>query len=573
MPKRTLRHWLTGRRVFITATLAVLLYLVIGPLLVLVTASFQDTVLGLDVRPPVPWTLQNYAAAFINSTFIEVLWTTLIFTAGSLVFAFLFSFTLSMLIERTDIPLRNLIFILVVAPSGIPVVILAISWSLLVNPTNGVLNVFLRNLFGFTGDTGPFNVYSVPWMIVIQGMALVPLTFLLITASLRGMSNTLEEAGRASGAKSSVVLLTVTIPLLKPALVGALVYQFVTVVSVLDIPLLIGRPGGISVLSTRIYDASHPVTGLPNDGIASAYGVFLLLVSLAPLWIYNRIVSQSGAYVTVTGKSRAPRRMALGRWKPIALVFSFGYIAVAFLLPALVLLWASTQPYLGALDLDSLGRTTLAAYRAIFNDGLFHMSLWNTLVLGVTASFLAMAISTATSWIIVRVKSRYIPVVDLLAFMPHAFPGVVIGLATLFVYLLLPLPVYGTIWIIVLAMATQFIGLGTRMTTSGISQIQVSLEEASLMSGGSGVQTTWRVLLPLLRPALFNGLLVVFLSSIQNLTLPLMLGTGDNVVMSTLIYGRWFAGDAPGTAALGVVLTAATLAMTLFLRRSSEVRM
>lgn len=569
LPLRGREHWLTGRRAFIAVTLGILGYLVMGPLLVLFAASFQDTVLGLDVKPPVRWTFQNYAEAFFTSSFTSVLWTTLVFTVGSLAFTFVVSFALSMLIERTDLPFRNVVFILVVAPSGIPAVILAISWSMLVNPTNGVVNVFLRDLFGLAGTTGPFNIYSVPWMILVQGMALVPLTFLLITASLRGMSNVLEEAGRASGAKTSVVLRTVTIPLLKPALVGALVYQFVTVVSVLDIPLLIGRPGGISVLSTRIYDASNPVTGLPNNGIASAYGVFLLLISLAPLYFYNRVVGQSGSYVTVTGKSRAPRRLSLGRWKPVATVAVLGYVGVSFVLPAMVLLWASTQPFLGGITLESLGRTTFAAYRGVFEDGVFRLSLMNTFVLGVTASLLAMVMSTAVSWIIVRVRSRFTPLVDLLAFMPHAFPGVVIGLATLFVYLLLPLPIYGTIWIIVLAMATQFIGLGTRMMTSGIAQIQVGLEEASFISGASGLQTTWRVLLPLLRPALFNGLLVVFLSSIQNLTLPLMLGSGDNVVLSTMIYGRWFAGDGPGTAALGVVLTVTTLAMTLFLRRSS----
>src|SRR5690606_18444223 len=147
------------------------------------------------------------------------------------------------------------------------------------------------------------------------------------------------------------------------------------------------------------------------------------------------------------GKSRAPKVLRLGRWKPLALVLAFGYIAVAFVLPLVVLIWASTQPYLGGLTLESLQNTTLAAYESIFGDGLFRRALSNTLLLGVAAAVIAMTISTAVSWIIVRVKSRFTPLVDLLAFMPHAFPGVVIGLATLFVYLLLPLPVYGTIWI------------------------------------------------------------------------------------------------------------------------------
>jgi iron(III) transport system permease protein len=572
VPVRRRRRWLTGRTVFIVVTIAVLVYLVLGPLLVLVLGSFQDTTLGLILQPPIPWTGENYADALFNSALVDVLWTTFLFSAGSLLFAFVVSFVLSMLIERTDMPLGNLLFVLVVAPSGIPTVILAISWSLMVNPTNGVVNVALRDLFGLTGSTGPFNVYTVPWMILIQGMALVPLTFLLITASLRGMSNALEDAGRASGAKNSVILRTITIPLLKPAIIGALVYQFVTVVSVLDIPLIVGRPGGISVLSTEIYDASNPVVGLPNNGVASAYGVLLLVVSLAPLYVYNRIIRQSDAYVTVTGKGRMPTALKLGRWKPVAVILAFGYVAVSFLLPLVVLVWSSLQPYLGAFDLESLSRTTTAAYQSVFDDALFHRGLWNTFVLGVASSVIAMAISTAVSWIIVRTRSRYVTLLDVLAFMPHAFPGVVIGLATLFLYLLLPLPVYGTIWIIVLAMATQFIGLGTRLTTGGIAQIQVGLEEASRISGGSGWQTTRYVLLPLLRPVIFNGLLVVFLASIQNLTLPLMLGTGDNTVMATLIYGRWFDGDGPGTAALGVVLTLVTLVMTLLLRRSSGAR-
>jgi len=572
VPVRRRRRRLTGRTVFMVVTIAVLVYLVLGPLLVLVVGSFQDTTIGLIVQPPIPWSAKNYADVLFNSALVDVLWTTFLFTAGSLAFAFVVSFGLSMLIERTDMPWSNLIFILVVAPSGIPTVILAISWSLMVNPTNGVVNVAVRDLFGLTGSTGPFNVYTVPWMILIQGMALVPLTFLLITASLRGMSNTLEDAGRASGAKNSVILRTITIPLLKPAIIGALVYQFVTVVSVLDIPLIIGRPGGVSVLSTKIYDASNPVVGLPNNGVASAYGVLLLVLSLAPLYVYNRIIRQSDAYVTVTGKGRMPTALKLGRWKPFALFLSFGYVAVSFLLPLVVLVWSSLQPYLGAFDVESLSRMTTSAYQSVIHDSVFHRGLWNTFVLGVSASLIAMVISTAVSWIIVRTRSRYVTLLDVLAFMPHAFPGVVIGLATLFLYLLLPVPVYGTIWIIVLAMSTQFIGLGTRLTTGGIAQIQVGLEEASRISGGSGWQTTRYVLLPLLRPVIFNGLLVVFLASIQNLTLPLMLGTGDNTVMATLIYGRWFDGDGPGTAALGVVLTVVTLVMTLFLRRSSGAR-
>src|SRR5262249_31787937 len=159
--------------------------------------SFQHTIFGVQFNLPIPWTLGNYRDTFLNSKTYDTFGTTLLFSAGSLLFAFVVSFTLSMLIERTDIPFGNALFVLVVAPSGIPVVILAISWSLMINPTNGVINLFVRNLFGLHGS-GPFNIYSLPWMIVVQGMAIVPLTFLLLTASLRSMSRTLEDAARAS---------------------------------------------------------------------------------------------------------------------------------------------------------------------------------------------------------------------------------------------------------------------------------------------------------------------------------------------------------------------------------------
>jgi iron(III) transport system permease protein len=196
----------------------------------------------------------------------------------------------------------------------------------------------------------------------------------------------------------------------------------------------------------------------------------------------------------------------------------------------------------------------------------------NTVELGIGSAVIAMVLSVAISWVIVRTKSRFRPAVDVMAFLPHAFPGVVIGLATLLLSLVLPIGLYGTVWIIVVAMATQFIGLGTRLTTAGIAQVQVRLEEAALTSGANGFRAFVDVLLPLLRAVMLNGLLLVFLASIQNLTLPLMLGSSDNTVMSTLIYNKWFAGSTAQTAALGVVLTCVTLIMTIFLRRSSGSR-
>lgn len=553
-------------------TLVILVYLVAGPLLMLIVTTFQDTSKGVAIRPPYPWTLGNISTIVSSADTYRVLGTTAIFTAGALLLSFVVSCILAWLVERTDLPARNTVFVLIVAPQGIPKVILAIAWSLLLNPTNGFINTSLRSI-GIGGETGPFNVYTMPWMIIVEGIAMVPLTFLLIAPALRTMNANYEEAARTSGATPATTLRKVTLPLLKPALLGALIYEFINVVETVDVPLLLGVQGKIEVLSTTIYFASHPVVGLGNYGISSGYGGLLLLIALAPLVFYNRMIGQASSFVTVTGKSFRPRRSHLGKWKPAAVLFVWGYIFVSLVLPVIVLLWTSTQPYITSVGREALSRFTFDGYSATMGSSLFGSALKNTLIVGLSAALMAMILSVSLSWIIVRSKSKLRVVADVLAFLPHAMPAVVIGLAIMIIYLVLPVPVYGTIWIIVIALGTQYISLGTRLTVSGMTQIHSSLEEAAFTSGASMMQVWRRVLLPLLRPAVANGFLMVFLSSIQNLTLPLMLFSTGNVVMATLIYQRWdIAGQPQATAVLSVIMISVTIIATLFMRQASSRR-
>jgi iron(III) transport system permease protein len=558
---------ISARTVINTVTILVLLYLVLGPLVMLFVSAFEDTSGGVVITPPFPWTGTNFRAVFTAPQTYTVLWRTVLFSGGALLFAFVVSLTFAWLVERTDLPARNTIFVFVVAPQGMPGLISAIAWSLLLNPTNGFINGVLRSVLHVSGP-GPLNVYSLPWMILVQGMALVPLTFLLITASLRGMNASLEDAARTSGSSFWTITRRVTLPLLKPAIIGALVYEFVTVVEAVDIPLVLGLPGHVTVLSTQIYNASHPAIGLPNYGVGSTYGIFLLTLALVPLLFYNRIVGDSGSYVTVTGKTFRPKIQELGRWKPWAMLFAWGYIFVSFVMPLVILIWASIQPYFGTLSRAALSRVTVKGYKSTLSSDAFVSALKNTLLVGLATAAMSMVLAMLLSWIIVRSHSRFRWMADVLAFMPHAIPGVVIGLATLLIYLILPIPVYGTIWIIVIAMGTQYVSLGTRLTTGGIAQIQRSLEEAAEASGAKQRHVWGRVLVPLLRPVFFNGFLMVFLASIQNLTLPLMLYSTGNLVLSSLIYSRWDYGDATGTAVLSVVMTAITILAAMSMRNA-----
>lgn len=557
---------LEARSIAIAASVLVLVYLVIGPVLMLVLSSFRATDGTLPFEPGVAWTLDNYVRVLLNPATYSVLLNTFLFAFGALAMSFGLSITFAWLIERTDLPIRNLLFVVIVASIGMPNVIVGIAYAILLNPVNGLVNSLIRLILGTEGN-GPLNVYTLPGMIFVQGLTLVPVTFLLVAAAFRGMNAALEDAGTTSGARFGTVVRRITLPLLTPALLSALVYQFVSVIESFDIPLVLGLRGGVKVLSTQIFIESRPPGGLPDFGLAATYSMLLLCLAVGPLILYNRVIGRSERYATISGHSYQPRRMRLGAWKIPAVLLALAYILVSLVLPGLVMIYTSLQPFYAVPSPESFARMTPIAYLDLLNNPMFHEALGNTLVLGMATAFGAMLIGLAVSWVLVRTRSRLRIVLDVLAFTPHAMPGVMIGLSILLIYLILPLPIYGTIWIIVIALATQYVSISSRLMTSGISQVQNELEEAAAASGASWGPTMRRVLLPLVLPAFLNGLLLVFLLSIKNLTLPLILYTPDTVVLSTFVWQLWDQAETGATAAVGTIMVLVTLALGIVLRR------
>jgi iron(III) transport system permease protein len=567
-PPQRSRWRLTGRTWFIIATSAILIYLILGPLGVLIYSSFKRTVGTLPFEAESTWTLENYRQVFFSSGTYSVLWNTMIFSVGSLIVSFAISISLAWLVERTDMPFRTTVFTLVIASLGIPGVIAGIAWTLLLSPRTGMVNVWIRDLLGLGGE-GPFNVFSMGGLILVQGITLVPVTFLLITAAFRAMNAVLEEAGEISGAPFRRVVRRITLPVLAPGLISALIYQAVTVIESFDIPLIIGLRANIQVLSTRIFLEVRPPAGLPNFGLGSTYSVLLLLIAVGPLLYYNYIIARSERFTTVTGKDFRQKRYELGRAKPFIVAAVALFIFVSFVLPVFVLVWASLQPFMAMPSMEALGRVTLHAYEILPQNPFFRQALGNTMLLGVVTAVATMVLGGFTAWIVVRTRSRWTKTLDVLAFLPHAFPGIIIGLSILLIYLLLPIPITGTIWIIILALTTQYVSLSTRLMGGGIVQIGGELEEAAEVCGARWRHVLRRILLPLMFPPFVNGMLLIFLLSIKNLTLALILYSPNSVVLSTLIYTRWDSGQTASTAAIGVVTVVITLVLGVTLRRFS----
>ena len=558
-----------ARTVAIIGIVGLLVWLVLGPVAMLLATSFRATEGRLPISPGVEWTLDNYITILTNPTTYTVMWNTFLFAAGALVLSFALSIAFAWLIERTDLPLRGVLFVVIIASIGLPNVIAGIAYALLLNPSNGLINIPLRALFGMDPNaSGPLNAYTLPGMIFVQGITLVPVTYLLVAAAFRAMDTAMEDAGSMSGASYRTVMRRITLPLLTPALLAALVYQFVTVIESFDIPLVLGLRGGVPVLSTTVFVETQPSGGLPNYGLASSYAVLLLVIAIGPLLLYNRVLGRGDQYATITGRSYQPRRIRLGAWKIPALILSLSFILVSFVLPALIMLWTSLQPFYAVPSPESIARISLDAYWEVLTSPRLHRAVINTLILGVSTGIGAMVIGLLVSWILVRTKSRFRFALDVLAFTPHAMPGVLIGLSILLIYLILPLPVYGTIWIIVIALMTQYISISTRLMSSGIAQIKAELEEAGAASGAAWGAIIRRIVLPLVLPAFLNGFLLVFLLAIKNLTLALILFSPESIVMSTLVWNYWDIGaDTAETAVVGMIMVVITLTLSIIVRR------
>lgn len=578
-----IRRWSLARRFSIRSltlglTLAVVSYLVLVPLIMLLYASVKSTEDKLPFESTVT-TLGNYAAVFTSPSTLPIFLNTLLFTAGSLAVGLPLAILLAWLLERTAIPARAWIANLILVPMTIPSLLSAIAWIQLLDPRIGLVNVAVRSLFGMNADTGPLDIYSLYGMCFVQGLRLVPSAYLMIAASFRAMDPSLEEQSAMAGRNIAQTTLRVTLPIMRPALLAALIYFIIVVIESFDIPGLLGFTARIRVLSTAIYWATHSEVGLPDYGLASALGTIILAAALLLMWLYQRLTAHQERFATITGKGYRPRQVRLGKWTAPAAVFCLLYVLIAVLLPFLMLLWTSVQPFYAPPSAESLARASFEGYTNIWRDGSIVRALWNTALLALVTAVATIVLAVLVSWFVVRRRSQGGGLANYLAtvsFLPQCVPSIVIGLALIFVYVRFPIPIYGTLWIIALAMTTRYLAYSSRATTAALMQVHGELEEASQMSGAPWTRTLRRITMPLLAPAMINVFLWVAVHAMQELSMALMLYNPNTVVVSTMIWSMWQNGRTADAAVLGVILILLSALLLLggqavsYLRRSSN---
>lgn len=551
--------WL--RRFMPTAALLVPLgWLVALPFAVLAASAFKPT--GFLFDPG--FTLTHIVTTWSDPELWRLIGRSTWFALGSSLLALALGVALAWLVERTDMPGAGIVRAAMLLPMAMPPFLIAIGWIILLSPRTGSINIVLINALGL--QDAPFNIYTMGGMIFVEGLALAPSAFLILAPSFRLMDASLEESARMSGAGAWRILTRIVLPLLAPALAGAAIFLFIVSYVVFDIPGTIGIPAGVTLLSTHIYELlnSSP-TGLPEYGPVSAIALLAATGLIGLSLLYQRLMTRASRFVTVTGKATRPRPFALGPLKPFAIAFVAIYIAGAVVLPMLALVWTSLLPFPMPFSAEAAGKLTLANHLAFLRDPTMLGVVRNSLVIGLTAAFAVTALAFVVSWVVVKTRAPGRMALDNLAFLPLAFPGVLMGTALVYVYLAVKFPpVYGTIWIIAIAHIAVYMSFASRVTNAAMTQLHSDLEDAAAMNGASWTSTMTRIVAPLLFPALAAVWIWVFSHSLRELSSALLLQGMDNKTVPTLLYSHWSQGQPAVTAAIGVWLVVMLMALIAF---------
>jgi iron(III) transport system permease protein len=547
-------HWLNGQSIGAGLLSLLLIWLILVPLAVVIWGAFRDGQPGQAGA----YTLVKFVEAY-QGTLLQTVGNTMIFALGSAFLCLALGTFLAWMTERTDAPLRPLIYAMSLFPLIAPGVLMASAWVLVLHPKIGIINVAARVLFDMEGAL--FNGYSMGGMIWAQAIDQISLPFLLMAAAFRSMDPSLEEASAVAGARLGTTIRTVTLPLLVPAVLAVFLLVFVRAIESFDVPAVLGVPAGIPVFATQVFLA---VWDVPQDyNVASAFGVGYLVVSLSLLYLYHRATRMSERYVTVTGKAFRPRRMLLGGWRwPLSLL---GLLLLTFGvgLPVFVFVWTSFVKFYQVPSLSQLAHFSLDNYWAIMELPHTAQSIYNTLLVGILSSLLIVLLAATISWIVIRSRVRGRKFLDFLSFSPIAIPGTVMGLALLWLYLVVPIPIYATIWILIVAFVGKYITVAVRSTHASLQQISVELEEVSTVSGASWGRTFRSVVMPLMAP----GLVVAFIYSLsltfKVLSIPILLGSVETKLMSVTIYNLYEDGQYPMLSAMGVILLLLVLSLSL----------
>jgi iron(III) transport system permease protein len=554
----TLAKLLSQRRQSLDLMPAIMLLVVVVASVVvvchLVVVLWLSWTSGRPDDPELRYTARNFIEVFSDQRTYSVLIDTLGFALISLVVALVFGIPAAWLAERTDLRAKTLLFTLMAVGLLIPGFAAAMGWLFLLHPRIGLFNQFLVNTLHWSG--GPLNVTGIFGMGWVQGLNLAPLAFIMMAAVFRAMDPSLEEAAQMHGAGHFTVLRRITVPLAWPGILAAAIYIFMTAFAAFDVPAIIGWGNRIFTFTTYLYLLLNPQDVLPSYGMGAALSTVAMGLAALMSWWYGAMQQRSRRFAVVAGRAYRPKLIRLGRRAIGAWCFIGLYLVLAMVLPITLLTWSSLLPFFQLPSSHAFAAISLTHYVTLPWELMLNASR-NTALLAILTPTLTLAVSLAFSWIVLRSKIPGRAGFDFIAFLPHAVPSIVFGVGALLITLFViqrTVPIYGTIWILLMVFVIARLSYGTRMTNSGLIQIHTELEESAQTSGGTSWDAFRRISLPLLAPTLLYAWLWIALLTFRELTLAVILSTGDNLTFPVVVWDLWLGGGLGQASALAVVM-------------------
>jgi iron(III) transport system permease protein len=532
---------------------------VLTPVGVVFFRSFTTARLGLNVG----FTLQNYQEALKLSALLPVMFNSFTYAIGCALLGTSVGAMLAWIVARTNTPGKSLIELLPLYPILMPPIAKTIAWITLLAPRSGILNNALE---GFTGtNVELFNAFSIPAMIWVFGLALVPLGYLTMLPVLLSFDPALEESAYVCSSGPVRTLLKVTFPLTFPAFVSIFILNLLRGLRSFTTPALMGTPGGIEVFITKVFDA---VEISANPGLATAYSSILVAIIVVVVIFYIRMVRVSQKYATVSGKGYRAHIIDIGKWKYATLAFVLVYFTVGILIPFVTLIILALIPnYSYDAFIHFQKYVTLASFRLIFSDPTFVSGFYNSLGIAAAAAGIGVMISAVVAFVVHRVKSVGTKVFEIIGTLPIGLPDLILSLGLLIMFI--NTPVYDTIWILVIALTVAYFPFALRSTSASVLSIKDELEEAAWVHGGKWRHVFTKVTLPLLKPGLAAAFFFIFTDAMRSIEAAVLLASpgatfGPVTIFDYFNIGNWSPAAAGSVVYLVVLITVVTVAKYAF---------
>ena len=548
--------------------LALLAFLVLYPIFMLLFGALTGVNPVVDGLDPTNMSIDNFTAVLANPNVHSALLNSFVACTGGTALALVIGLAFAWIVVRTNTPCKGLIATAGLLPLFVPPLVAAVAWAILGSPKTGLLNTMLASI----GVEWRLNFYSMPGLIALFGMYYAPYVYMFTSAALRNMDPSLEEAAEISGASAVQTLLTITFPLIAPAIISSMLLSFIVMLGIYGIPAVLGTPANISVLTTYIFNLTAWSPPLYSNAAAVA---IILMVVTGLLVVLQQKVLSGRSFTTVAGKAFRPRSLNLGPWRFLTLALAIFYLVVVVVLPSLGLIVAAFRKFLFIRNVASLfdmRQYGLMHFERLFANPLALRSITNTMEVAVVTALIGGTLSFAIGYTVTRSTAPGRRAVDIISTLPVAIPGLVVGVAYLWAWIGLPGGLYGTIWILALAFIARFLPDTVKALSTSLMQIHRELEEAAWICGRGTFSTIRTIVLPLARPGVIAAMTLLFILAVRELGSSLFLYSSDSMVMAVLLLDYYDGGNISITAAFSLVqmvLLAVLVGVAHFLSRGA----